>query len=70
MAKAQDHYALIAKKYGVPVPMANAIGPCDGFFCGGQSAVWNAQGKLLGQLQRDREGILIVDTRTDQVLGK
>jgi len=70
IAKAVEHFPHIAKKYGVPVLMANGIGPCDGFLCGGQSAVWNAQGKLLGQQERDREGILIVDTRTDQVMGK
>ena len=52
----------IAKQYSMIVLMANCVGQCDGFPCGGQSAIWNNEGKLLGQLDAAGEGILMIDT--------
>jgi predicted amidohydrolase len=54
----------IAKQYGIPVLMSNAIGPCDGWECAGKSSVWNAEGIVLGQLADGLEGILILDSNT------
>ena len=59
-----------ARKYSMPVLMANAIGPCDNFECAGKSAVWNQQGSLLGQLDGQHEGLLIFDTETQEIVER
>lgn len=64
--KAAEHLSNISKKYSMITFMSNAIGHCDNFECGGKSAIWNKEGKLIGQLDDKSEGILIldIDTRT------
>lgn len=57
----------IAKKNSIPVVMANCIGHCDDFDCGGRSSVFDNTGKLLGQLDANTEGILVFDTISNQV---
>lgn len=68
--KAETHYPEIAKKYGMPVLMANSVGPCDNFLCVGKSAVWNKEGVLLAQLNETEEGILVFDTETSEVCAR
>lgn len=63
--KASVHYSSIAKKFGIPVMMANGIGPAENFIAAGSSAAWNQSGTLLKQLKKDREGILLFDTATN-----
>ena len=65
--KAKHRLATIAKTHGLLTLMANSIGPADGQECAGQSAVWNNEGRLLGQLDTSREGMLIVDTESEGV---
>ncbi|MCU0341323.1 MAG: carbon-nitrogen hydrolase family protein [Spirosomaceae bacterium] len=65
--KAKAHYPIIAQTHKMMVLMANCVGTCDDFVAAGQSAVWNQQGELIGQLNATEEGILILDTETDQV---
>jgi len=66
--KAEQHYPDIAKKYSMPVLMANSVGPCDNFLSVGKSSVWNKQGVLLAQLNETEEGLLVFDTETEQIL--
>lgn len=54
--------AEIARHYAMPVLLSNCVGPCDDFEAGGRSAVWNAQGELVGQLDGSSEGMLVYDT--------
>ncbi|MEM1252768.1 MAG: carbon-nitrogen hydrolase family protein [Cyanobacteria bacterium P01_H01_bin.21] len=68
VAKAFKHYPTIAKKYSMPVLMSNCVGPSDNFESVGQSAIWNQDGKLVGQLDSMAEGILLYDTNTGTVL--
>ena len=70
MDKAMERLAEIAKKYTMYVLMANCVGYCDNFDCGGKTAVWNKQGFLLGQLNDTDEGILILNTDTQEVIQK
>ena len=65
--KAMLHYPKMALKHSMPVLMSNCIGSCDDFVAAGQSAVWSKQGKLLEQLDKDNEGILIFNTETEEV---
>lgn len=65
--KAIKQLSDIAKKYSMTVLMANAVGEADGDICAGQSAVWNGQGKLIGQLNETEEGILVFDTESKEV---
>jgi len=61
LKKAINHFPYIAKKYHMPVIMANCVGYCDNFVSAGKSAIWNADGKLVGQLDDQAEGILSYD---------
>jgi len=58
----------IAKKYSMTVLMSNCIGPCDNFHAGGRSSAWNENGVLMGQMDKNTEGYLILDTETQAVL--
>jgi predicted amidohydrolase len=62
--QAHKRLAEIAQQYAITTFMANCIGPADGAECAGQSAVWNPQGKLVGQLDDTNEGILVLNTAT------
>ncbi|MEM6633091.1 MAG: carbon-nitrogen hydrolase family protein [Bacteroidota bacterium] len=44
--------------------MVNSVGPSEDFKSAGGSAFWNPQGELLGQLTHSSEGLLILDTDT------
>jgi predicted amidohydrolase len=68
MAKAAETLADIARRYSMLVLVSNCAGHCDNFECGGGSAVWNREGVLLGQLDEMREGVLILDTGTGEVI--
>ncbi|RRB06570.1 carbon-nitrogen hydrolase family protein [Larkinella rosea] len=57
----------IARKYGMTVLMANSVGPSDNFVSGGKSAIWNTSGELLGQMNDNDEGILLIDTETQEI---
>src|SRR5690606_13743300 len=62
--KAFKHFPTIARQYASPVLMSNSVGFCDNFACIGNSSVWTAEGKLVGQLDDKTEGSLIFDTET------
>ncbi|MEL6484082.1 MAG: carbon-nitrogen hydrolase family protein [Bacteroidota bacterium] len=66
-SKAYLHFPSIAKEFQTPIVMCNAVGICDDFVCNGQSAVWNSEGELLGQLDTQTEGMLIYDTEAQTV---
>ncbi|MEL6974838.1 MAG: carbon-nitrogen hydrolase family protein [Bacteroidota bacterium] len=68
-AKAYVHFPAIAQEFQTPILMCNAIGFCDDFVCNGQSAVWNNQGQLLGELDDTNEGMLVYDTEMQKVLS-
>ncbi|MEM8763768.1 MAG: carbon-nitrogen hydrolase family protein [Bacteroidota bacterium] len=68
-AKAYVHFPSMAKEFRTPVLMCNAIGYCDDFLCNGQSAVWNGDGQLLGELDDIHEGILVYDGKAKKVLS-
>jgi predicted amidohydrolase len=66
--KALHSLSEIARKYSMTVLMSNCLGLCDGVECAGKSSVWNNEGRLLGQLNDAREGIVLIDTDTGHVL--
>ncbi|MBL0740775.1 carbon-nitrogen hydrolase family protein [Chryseolinea lacunae] len=68
--KASKSLSDIARKYFVPVLMANAVGQSDDFMSTGNSSVWNSRGQLLKQLDDTREGLLVFDTETQNVIEK
>lgn len=61
MAKAHQHYAAMAAQHGVPILLANAVGPNTEFVSGGRSAAWNSGGSKVTSLENDTPGELIVD---------
>lgn len=60
----------IAGKYSMTVLMSNFVGHCDGHECAGKSSIWNNKGLLAGQLNETDEGILIIDTDTQELIEK
>lgn len=65
IARGAVHYPDVARRHTMPVIMANCIGPCDNFISVGQSAAWNNQGELLAQMDRESEGMVILDTQSE-----
>ncbi len=57
----------IAAEHQIHALMVNAIGPADNGICVGQSAAWDKEGRKLGQLKPDREGILLLDAEKQTV---
>lgn len=68
VVQAYAHYPVIARKHGMFVLMANAVGKADNFICAGQSAVWDREGKCLIQANATQEALLILDTETGKVM--
>lgn len=66
--KALARLAEIGSSYSMTVLMSNSIGQADGFECAGKSSIWNNKGELRGQLDGYKEGILIFDTDTEEVI--
>lgn len=60
----------IARSYAATVLMANSIGWADGDECAGRTSIWNSKGILVGQLNNKSEGILLIDTTTQEVVVK
>lgn len=57
----------IAVGYSIPVLMSNCVGFCDAAACAGRTSIWNDEGALVGQLDDEAEGILILDSVTGAV---
>ncbi len=58
------HYPEVARELGMPVLMANCVGPADTFIGTGGSAAWDSQGQLLASLDDHSEGLIVLDTRS------
>ena len=68
--RAIERLSEIANKYSMTVLMSNCIGQSDGQECAGKTSIWNSQGTLVGQLNDTNEGILIIDTDTQEIIEK
>lgn len=60
----------IANKYSMTVLMSNCVGQSNGNQCAGKSSIWSSKGLLLSQLDDTNEGILIIDTETEEIIKK
>lgn len=70
VVKAAERLAAIAQQYGMTVFMANCIGECDHSIAGGQSALWNPEGKLLASLSDSEEGLVIYDPAKPEIAAE
>ena len=68
--KATKTLADIGEKYSMAVLMSNSVGQADGFECAGKTSIWNNKGVLAGQLNDTNEGILIIDTDTEELIER
>lgn len=68
--KAYKTLSDIAGKCSMMTLLSNSVGICEDGLCAGQSAVWNKKGLLVAQLDDSNEGVLIIDTETQQVITK
>ncbi|MFJ4157856.1 carbon-nitrogen hydrolase family protein [Pseudomonas sp. NPDC089752] len=64
-----EHYPEVARTLGIPVLMANCVGPADTFVGAGGSAAWDGQGTLLAALDDRHEGMIMLDTETSSAMG-
>lgn len=69
VVKAYTHFPEQARAYSMPIVMCNAIGACDDFVSVGRSAVWNSKGELVIRLSDNREGLIVFDYRTEQLIS-
>jgi len=67
VGKASKSLSAIAGKYSMTVVMSNCVGYCDNFESGGKSSIWNNKGSLAGQLNDIDEGLIIIDTGTQEI---
>ncbi|WP_332772074.1 carbon-nitrogen hydrolase family protein [Pseudomonas sp. ESBL1] len=56
------HYPDVARRLGMPVLLANCVGPADTFVGAGHSAAWDPQGNLLAALDEHAQGLVLLDT--------
>ena len=68
--RAIERLSEIAAKYSMTVLMSKCVGRCDNFESAGRSSVWNDRGLLLGQLNDTDEGIIVIDTDTQELTEK
>ena len=68
--KAAKHFPAIAQKYAMTVLMSNCVGPCDDFNSIGKTSIWNNKGVLVGQMNETDEGIILIDTVTEEITQK
>ena len=68
--KAVETLSGIVNKYSMTVLLSNCVGHCDNFDCGGKTSIWDDKGILKGQLDDRNEGILIIDTDTQEIIEK
>lgn len=70
VGKAHKRLSEIAGEYSMTVLMANCIGPSGDGDCAGKSGIWNNKGVCIVQLYEQGEGILMIDTDTQQIVIK
>lgn len=68
--KAIEILSDLATKYSMTVLMSNCVGQSEGMECGGRTSIWNNKGLLVGQLDDTNEGIIIIDTDTQELIKK
>lgn len=56
------HYPDVARRLGMPVLLANCVGPADTFVGAGHSAAWDPQGNVLASLDEQAQGLVLLDT--------
>jgi predicted amidohydrolase len=64
--KAYEHYPQIARQHSLIVLMANSVGPCDDFVSSGQSAIWDASGRLVKSMDNETQGFVLFDTSAQE----
>jgi predicted amidohydrolase len=60
----------IASKHSMMVLMSNCVGQANGNICAGKSSIFSNKGELLAQLDGINEGILVIDTDTQEIVEK
>ncbi|MFK0310549.1 carbon-nitrogen hydrolase family protein [Pseudomonas sp. NPDC090233] len=64
-----EHYPEVARTLGIPLLIANCVGPADNFIGAGGSAAWDSQGTLLAALDDRHEGMIVLDTDNSSAMG-
>ncbi len=68
--KAIKRLSDIGNKYSMTVLMSNCVGQSGGYECAGKTSIWNNKGLLAGQLNNTNEGIIIIDSDTQELIEK
>jgi predicted amidohydrolase len=67
--KAIGKLSATAAKYNMMVLMANVVGQTGAYLCDGKSSIFDRNGQLLGQLDTQNEGVLILNTETKGIVS-
>lgn len=59
--EAYEILSKFAKENQIPTILVNCVGPADDFVAVGQSAIWTENGKLVSQLDGQKEGLLFLN---------
>lgn len=65
--KAVERLSDIASKYSMTVLMSNCVGRCDDFESAGRTSIWNNNGLLVAQLDDTSEGVVVINTETQEI---
>lgn len=68
--KAIERLSDIATKYSMTVLMSNCVEKSGDMECGGRTSIWNNKGLLVEQLDDTNEGVIIIDTDTQELIKK
>ena len=63
-----NRLAAVAGNYHIPVLMSNCIGVTGEYNCAGKTSAWNTEGNLIAQLDSEHEGLLIMNTETQETI--
>lgn len=64
IAQALSRLSDIARQYSMITMLSNCIGVTGGYDCPGGSCAFDAHGRLIAQLDKEHEGILVIDSDT------
>jgi predicted amidohydrolase len=70
MSRAIETLSNTSVDYSMTVLLSNCVGNCDNFLSAGRSSVWTRKGKLIAQLDEINEGLLVFDTKTEEVIER
>ena len=68
LSKADQYYSEVSKNLNLNIILSNSYGSCDNFMAEGSSAVWNNKGEKTVNLGKSEDGLVGINTQTQECL--